>query len=68
MRSDTLEAGGVSDDMGAANQRIKVHIRCRKCGETFILRGVRDPKGNIETGFKKCLCDNDMEFDVEPLT
>lgn len=50
-----------------AAHRIKVMIRCRKCGETFILRGTRDSKGNIETGFKRCLCDNDKDFDIEVL-
>lgn len=49
------------------HQRVKVHIRCKHCGESFILRGVRDPKGHIETGFKRCLCDNDRDFDIEPL-
>lgn len=48
-------------------QRIKVHIRCRHCGETFILRGVKDGKGHIETGFKRCLCNNERDFDVEPI-
>jgi hypothetical protein len=70
MRSDTLVPQGVNDDLmvTSSNQRVKVHIRCRKCGETFILRGVRDPKGNIETGFKRCLCDNEDDFDIEPLS
>ncbi len=67
MRSETLAPRGVSDDMLMSNQRIKVHIRCKKCGETFILRGVRDAEGRIETGFKRCLCDNEEEFDIEPL-
>lgn len=67
MRTDTLASQGVSDEMALPSQRVKVHIRCRKCGETFILRGVKDAKGHIETGFKRCLCDNENEFDVEPL-
>lgn len=67
MRPETMSGQGVSEDMGASNQRIKVHIRCRRCGETFILRGVRDAKGHIETGFKRCLCDNEDDFDIEPL-
>lgn len=67
MRSDTLTTSSVSDDMMVTNERIKVHIRCKQCGETFILRGVRDPKGNIETGFKRCLCDNEIHFEIEPL-
>ncbi len=67
MRSETLALQRVSDDMLLSNQRIKVHIRCRKCGESFILRGIRDAKGHIETGFKRCLCDNEEEFDIAPL-
>ncbi len=67
MRSETLTSEGVRDNMVLPNQRVKVHIRCRKCGETFILRGVRDPRGHIETGFKRCLCDNEEDFDIEPL-
>ncbi|MCL6625044.1 MAG: hypothetical protein K6T63_01570 [Alicyclobacillus herbarius] len=67
MRSETLVSEGVQDDVALTNQRVKVHIRCRKCGETFILRGVRDAKGRIETGFKRCLCDNEDDFDIEPL-
>lgn len=67
MRSETLASEGVRDDMVLPNQRIKVHIRCRRCGETFILRGVKDARGHIETGFKRCLCDNEADFDVEPL-
>lgn len=68
MRSETLMSEGVSDDVALVNQRVKVHIRCRKCGETFILRGVRDQKGHIETGFKRCLCDNEEDFDIESLS
>lgn len=67
MRSESLAAQGVGDEAMMPSQRVKVHIRCRKCGETFILRGVRDAKGHIETGFKRCLCDNEEDFDVEPL-
>lgn len=67
MRSETLVTEGVTEDVSLVNQRVKVHIRCRKCGETFILRGVRDTKGHIETGFKKCLCDNEDDFEIESL-
>ncbi|GGJ10309.1 hypothetical protein GCM10010885_19400 [Alicyclobacillus cellulosilyticus] len=67
MRSETLASQGVSAEMAGSSQRVKVHIRCRKCGESFILRGVRDAKGHIETGFKRCLCDNEDDFDIEPL-
>jgi formylmethanofuran dehydrogenase subunit E len=68
MGSDTLASQGVNDEMSThRSQRVKVHIRCRKCGESFILRGVRDSKGHIETGFKRCLCDNEDDFDIEPI-
>jgi formylmethanofuran dehydrogenase subunit E len=48
------------------NGRIKVSIRCRRCGERFVLRGKRE-KGKVETGFKQCLCDNANEFDIDTL-
>ncbi|MCL6453856.1 MAG: hypothetical protein K6T78_09640 [Alicyclobacillus sp.] len=67
MRSETLVSEGVNDDVALTTQRVKVHIRCRKCGETFILRGVRDARGHIETGFKRCLCDNEDDFEIESL-
>jgi formylmethanofuran dehydrogenase subunit E len=67
MRSEPFASEGVRDDMVLPNQRVKVHIRCRRCGESFILRGVRDQRGHIETGFKRCLCDNEEDFDIEPL-
>ncbi|MFB5189428.1 hypothetical protein [Alicyclobacillus fastidiosus] len=67
MRSETLVTPPVTEAIVSYTQRIKVHIHCRKCGETFILRGVNDGKGRIETGFKRCLCDNEVDFDVEPL-
>ncbi|BCU81758.1 hypothetical protein JIR001_15410 [Polycladomyces abyssicola] len=40
-----------------------VRIRCKRCGERFILKG-RMRKGQIETGFKQCLCDNQTDFDI----
>ncbi len=46
------------------SSRVKVRIRCRKCGENFVLKGVRS-KGRIDTGFRRCLCDNDRDLDVE---
>ncbi|MDB5083117.1 MAG: hypothetical protein JWN30_3 [Bacilli bacterium] len=49
------------------NNRVKVNIRCKRCGETFVLRGTRDYRGQVETGFKRCLCDNEREFDIETL-
>jgi hypothetical protein len=46
------------------NQRAKVTIRCNVCGEKFTLRGRREPGGQVETGFKQCLCDNDKHFSI----
>lgn len=46
------------------NARVKVTIRCKHCGEKFVLKGKRE-RGRIDTGFKQCLCDNQSEFDVE---
>ncbi|WP_169732343.1 hypothetical protein [Cohnella thermotolerans] len=45
-------------------ERVKVTIRCKRCGEKFVLRGRRD-RGKIDTGFKMCLCSNTDEFDIE---
>ncbi|NMO96950.1 hypothetical protein [Paenibacillus lemnae] len=44
--------------------RVKVKIRCKECGERFVLRG-RKERGVIETGFKQCVCDNRNSFDIE---
>jgi len=44
--------------------RVKVTIRCRRCGERFILRGRRD-RDKIETGFKQCVCENSNDLDIE---
>jgi DNA-directed RNA polymerase subunit RPC12/RpoP len=46
------------------SNRVKVIIRCKHCGERFILRG-RKEKERVETGFKQCLCDNKSDFDIE---
>jgi hypothetical protein len=45
------------------NDRMMVTIRCLQCGERFLLKG-RVKKGKIETGFKRCLCDNENDFDI----
>lgn len=55
---DTTEEGWRLPD------RVKVTIRCRKCGDKFILRGRRE-QGRVETGFKQCLCNNRTELDME---
>jgi len=45
-------------------RRVKVTIRCRRCGERFVLRG-RKEKDRVETGFKMCLCNNADDFDIQ---
>ncbi|UFJ42810.1 hypothetical protein LOK74_10085 [Brevibacillus humidisoli] len=49
----------------AKQDRTKVIIRCKLCGERYTLRGRRGTQGLVETGFKQCLCDNDQDFEVE---
>jgi len=44
--------------------RVKVTIRCKQCGERYILRG-RKEQDRIETGFKRCICDNAKDLDIE---
>lgn len=46
-----------------SSPRVKVMIRCRRCGERFTLRGRKD-RGRIETGFKMCVCSNDSDFEM----
>ncbi|MCR8660322.1 hypothetical protein [Paenibacillus endoradicis] len=48
--------------------RIKVLIRCKVCGEKYILRGRKD-NGVYDTGFKMCICDNidDLEIEEHPI-
>lgn len=48
------------------HNRVKVMIRCRNCGEKFILRAKQD-RGKIDTGFKRCVCDNDHDLDIETM-
>ncbi|GIP32365.1 hypothetical protein J2TS4_15750 [Paenibacillus sp. J2TS4] len=43
--------------------RVKVSIRCKTCGERFVLKGSRE-NGKVETGFKRCLCNNEKDFDI----
>jgi len=45
--------------------RLKVAIRCNQCGEKYILRGKMDSSGRIKTGFKKCICDNESNLEIE---
>lgn len=47
-------------------EKVKVKILCQKCNEKFIFKGVKT--GNmIDTGFKRCLCGNETDFDIEIL-
>jgi hypothetical protein len=52
-----------SEERVVTQARVKVRIHCRHCGEKFTLRGIRD-KGRINTGFKRCLCDNEQDLDI----
>ncbi|GIQ71050.1 hypothetical protein [Xylanibacillus composti] len=44
--------------------RARVVIRCRRCGERFLLRGKRE-NGKWNTGFRQCICDNETDFDID---
>lgn len=52
------------DEEGGLLMRVKVRIRCKQCGERFVLRGKKE-RGKIETGFKQCICDNRDRFEIE---
>lgn len=43
--------------------RYIVRISCQNCGEHYILKG-RLRKGKIETGFQRCLCNNENDFEI----
>ena len=45
------------------DERIKVTIRCNRCGEKYTLRGKKF-KDRIDTGFKQCLCDNTTDLHI----
>jgi DNA-directed RNA polymerase subunit RPC12/RpoP len=47
-----------------SSNRVKVTIRCRHCGERFVLKGRRE-KGKVDTGFKQCVCNNEKDFDID---
>ncbi|MCY0902958.1 MAG: hypothetical protein OWU32_12395 [Firmicutes bacterium] len=68
MRPESATLQEADNEVLAPSGRVKIHIRCRKCGEVFILRGLRDGRGHVETGFRRCLCDNEREFDIETLS
>ncbi|WP_038697081.1 hypothetical protein [Paenibacillus stellifer] len=44
--------------------RVKVRIICRRCGESYVLRGIKN-HGVIQTGFKQCLCSCTEDFLIE---
>ena len=45
--------------------RLKVYITCKQCGERFVLRGRKDGKGHLGTGFQRCLCNNEKDFNID---
>ncbi|WP_169728847.1 hypothetical protein [Aneurinibacillus terranovensis] len=45
-------------------ERYKVTVYCNQCGERYILRGNRLKTGEIETGFKQCICNNESKFHI----
>ena len=45
--------------------RHKVNIRCNLCGEKYTLVGKKGRTGQVETGFKQCLCNNENDFLIE---
>ncbi len=45
-------------------KRQKVKLQCKRCGEIFTLRGKRDKLGKVETGLKRCICDNENDFRI----
>lgn len=47
-------------------KRVKVKVRCNRCGEIYTLRGRVDKDGHIETGFRQCICDNKRDFTITP--
>ncbi len=52
-------------DTVPSTARVKVVVRCRNCGRQFVLRGTPKEDGQIETGFKMCLCDStDVEVTI----
>lgn len=46
------------------SKRQKVRLQCKRCGEIFTLRGRVDKQGHVETGMKKCICDNEEDFQI----
>lgn len=52
----------------AVDTRYRVIVRCPGCGEKYVLRGRTNKKGELETGFKQCVCGNqsNLRIDVTP--
>lgn len=53
--------------MEDVKQRYRVTIRCLECGEKFILRGKKGENGKFETGFKRCVCGNEENLEVNAI-
>lgn len=53
----------IREDAIVKSERVKVSVKCNRCGQQFILRGTPGKDGRIETGFKMCFCDS-TDFDV----
>lgn len=49
----------------AADTRYRVIVRCPKCGEKYILRGRTNEKGELETGFQRCVCGNETTLHID---
>jgi DNA-directed RNA polymerase subunit RPC12/RpoP len=47
------------------SHRYKIVIRCEQCGEKYILRGRPNEMGGFDTGFKRCICGNESQFDMD---
>ena len=63
-RPRAVLAGQAWREWAMTASRVKVTIRCNRCGEKFVLRGRRE-RGRIDTGFKMCLCSNADDFEIE---
>ncbi|MEY8750832.1 hypothetical protein [Alkalicoccobacillus gibsonii] len=46
-------------------ERYRVVIRCSLCREKYILRGHKNEFGEYETGFKRCVCGNEDQLQIE---
>ncbi|RKQ88411.1 hypothetical protein [Brockia lithotrophica] len=54
-------------ETGVPMRRVKVMIRCNRCGEVYILRGRKTKDGTYETGFVQCVCGNTDDFTITPI-